>query len=131
MPSNRPNSQQLIESVRELLETQLMPALEDNNLVYQCRVAVNSLKIVERELEQSGPTLTAERERLEALLGERGSLEALNTSLVERIRRGDFDKDDSALLEHLRKTTLDRIAIDNPRYSTYRDYLENGKLSHH
>lgn len=134
MPVNRPNSRELLESVREMLESQLLPTLEDSNLTYQCRVSINSLKIIERELAQSGPMLAAERERLAALLGEEGkegTVETLNARLVERIRRGDFDSDDAALLAHLRSTALDRIAIDNPRYSTYRDYLDSGKLSHY
>ncbi|MFV0278227.1 MAG: DUF6285 domain-containing protein [Parahaliea sp.] len=129
MASNRPDSRELIEAIREMMESHLLPALEDQNLVYQCRVSVNILRIVERELQQRAAMDTGEQQRLRQLLELEGDLDSLNRELVQRIRQGAFDSDDAALLDHLKATTLDKIAIDNPRYSTYRDYLEQGELT--
>lgn len=128
MPINRPDRQELVTSVREMLEDQLVPALDDKALLYQCRVSVNILKIVERELERGGAMLEGERQRLSALLGETGELDELNASLIRRIRAGEFDDAPPALMEHFLSTTLDKIAIDNPGYSTYLQYQQDGQL---
>jgi Domain of unknown function (DUF6285) len=131
MPANRPDCPELLQAVRELLEQQFLPALEDKALLYQCRVAINILHIVERELQGGAALLEGERRRLAALLGEEADLETLNARLVRRIRAGEFDEDDAALLAHLLATTLDKLAIDNPGYATYRDYLEHHRLDNH
>ena len=128
MPINRPDRSELLEAVREMLEQQFLPALEDKALLYQCRVAINILKIVERELTGGEAMLAGEQRRLSSLLGEESELATLNASLIRRIRNGDFDEDDQALLAHFLATTLDKLAIDNPGYSTYRDYLESRHL---
>ncbi|GAB3280780.1 DUF6285 domain-containing protein [Parahaliea aestuarii] len=124
MPLNRPDRNELVASVREMLETQFLPVLEDKNLIYQSRVAINILNIVERELDGSEAMLAAERQRLVELLGEDDDVKRLNERLVTSIRNGDFDDDDEALMQHFLTTTLDKIAIDNPSYSTYTDYQE-------
>ena len=117
--------------LREMMENELLPALDDKSLVYQSRVAINILKIVERELEQIEALVKTETESLKSLLSEEGDLTSLNQQLVESIHRGDFDGDESKnsdLLAHFQQTILPKVAIDNPRYSTYKDYLANGKL---
>jgi hypothetical protein len=132
MSCNRPNTHELVESVREMLEGQLLPALTDKGLVYSTRVAVNILKIVERELQQIDGLIQNESESLRSILGaEVGEIDidTLNTLLVEKINQGDFDSDDSELLAHFRRAVLGKIAIDNPRYSTYKHYLDCGELS--
>ncbi len=134
MPVNRPQSDELVQSVREMLEQQLLPALEDKALIYQCRVSINILKIVERELSSGAAMLQAEQERLAALLGEngeQGELDAMNEQLVQRIRAGEFDQMPAELLAHFLATTLDKMAIDNPGYSTYLEYQQQGTFSNY
>ncbi|TXS89523.1 hypothetical protein FV139_19735 [Parahaliea maris] len=131
MPINRPDRSELIASVREMLEEQFLPNLDDKNLIYQSRVSINILKIVERELERGDAMIDAEQERLASLLGEDGDVDSLNASLIERIRAGRYDDAPQALMEHFLSTTLDKIAIDNPRYATYCEYLENGRFSNY
>ncbi len=79
-------------------------------------MAVNVLKIVDREWEL-GPLREAEEmERLEDLLQLKGPLRELNEVLCEKIRKGGIDSKDPKLIAHLIKTTMGRISINNPKY---------------
>ncbi len=86
------------------------------NRPYLTRVAINALSIVERELEQGGIAERDAARRLSALLGCNGDFSILNADLVLRIRTGEIAPDDPALLDHLQRTALAMIAIDQPRY---------------
>lgn len=123
MPTNRPTKKELIEAVRELLEDRIQPSLEGRGALHT-RIAINVLKIVERELEV-GPQLDAEEhERLRRLLDRDGSLEELNAELCQRIRSRSIDTQDDDLIRHLRQSALGKLSIDNPEYSSYRRALE-------
>ncbi|MBU2550242.1 MAG: hypothetical protein KKB20_17670 [Proteobacteria bacterium] len=116
---NRPTTKDLVEAVREFLENRIMPAVE-GQVAFHARVAANVLAIVERELE-TGPELDdRERERLSRILGRTASLAELNQDLCRRITDGSLDYMDPALLDHLRRTAVSRLSIDNPKYSAYR-----------
>lgn len=84
---------------------------------YLTRVAINALSIVQRELEQGVLVEAAAGERLAALLGQQGDSATLDAALVEAIRTGRIAPDDAALLDHLGRTALATLAIDQPRYS--------------
>src|SRR6185503_6029348 len=86
---------------------------------FHARVAANALAIVERELALGAQQDAAERERLRALLGGDGPLEAQNRALCHEIRAGRIGLDTPGLLEHLRATTLAKLAVDQPTYSSY------------
>ncbi|WP_116367292.1 DUF6285 domain-containing protein [Parahaliea mediterranea] len=131
MPTNRPDSSELIASVREMLETQFLPNLDDKNLIYQSRVAINILNIVGRELANGSAMTGAEQQRLAALLDQAGDADSLNAALIARIRAGDYDQGPEALMAHFLATTLDKIAIDNPGYSTYREYQQSGQFNNY
>lgn len=128
MSVNCPNTYELVESVREMMETRLLPILEDKELIYHCRVAVNILNIVERELQQVDSLNTIERDSLQQLLAAEGEVDGLTCKLIEKIYQGEFDSDNSKLLAHLQRVTVAKIAVDNPQYSTYKRYLHTGKL---
>ena len=84
------------------------------------RVADNVATLIARE-ETLGPASEdAERQRLRGLLGADGDLESLNRALSGAIRSGALAIDDPALLDHLRQTARENLAIDNPRYASYR-----------
>ena len=129
MPGNRPTVSELVESVREMMEDLLLLKLVDKSRVYHTRVAVNVLKIVERELGQSTSFYELERESLQNLLGIQGELPDLNDELVARINRGAFDRDNGELMAHFLRTVTAKVAIDNPEYATYKNYLASGELS--
>ena len=122
MSTNRPTTKELAEAVREFLETKVQPAV-DAHTSFHTRVAVNVMKIIERELEL-GPKLDAEEhERLKRLLDRNGSLKELNSLLCEKLRDGSMDYKNEAVVDHFRKTTMGRLSIDNPRYSAYKKAL--------
>ena len=125
---NLPSARELLTAVREFLNNVAMPELSGRTR-FHARVAANVLGIVERELELGTATDERELERLRALLDGDGSLLALNAELCERIRRGELGLDDAALTHHLWRTTLDKLAIDQPNYVAYKRAVEreNGR----
>ena len=123
MTANRPTTVELVEAVSEFLESKVMPAA-DPHTAFHTRVAVNTLGIIRRELEL-GPGLEAEEhQRLRQILGRDGGLDELNAELFRRIRDGSIDYQDQNLISHLYRTTMGRLSIDNPRYSSYKRALE-------
>lgn len=123
MPTNRPTPDELLEAVTEFLENRVMPKL-DKHTAFHARVAVNVLGILRREMEH-GPRLDAEElARLKGLLDREGTLEKLNAELCDQIRTGNLDHRNQELLEHLFRTTMGKVSIDQPHYSAYKRALE-------
>lgn len=126
MTTDRPSVPELLEAVREFLETEVQPSLE-GSVAFHTRVAVNVLKIVEREL-ADGPALAAEEKtRLVGLLGHDGDLDDLANELIEAIRGGRMDVATPGLTEHLRSTVMAKLAIDNPRYKSFQRALSEDR----
>src|SRR5574342_209974 len=115
---DRPTLIELVGAVRDFIERHAMPKLE-GHAAFHARVAANALAIVERQLQQGPEAEAAERERLRALLGHDGGLEVQNRELCARIRSGELGLDTPGLAEHLRATTLAKVAVDQPKYSGY------------
>jgi hypothetical protein len=113
---DQPSILELVEAVRSFIETKAMPELKGHT-AFHARVAANALGIVARELEQGPKSAQAEKSRLAALLGHGGALDDQNRDLCKAIRDGKLDIAGAALKDHLEKTTLDKIAIDQPNYS--------------
>jgi hypothetical protein len=111
-----PTAAELVEAVREFLESEIFPAVEGRKR-FHTRVAMNVLAIVQRELEEAPAADARERARLAGLMpGVTGSLGELNAELATRIREGSLDTGREDLVEHLRATVRDKLAIANPRY---------------
>jgi len=123
---DQPTASELLEAVRSFIEGQAIPRLE-GRAAFHARIAVNALAIVERELELGPAQGAAELERLEHLLGGGGSLEELNRELCRRIRAGEMGLATPGLAEHLRETTLAKLAVDQPRYAAYRRAMGNAE----
>jgi hypothetical protein len=113
-----PRLAELVSAVRDFLERQAMPKLEGHT-AFHARVAVNALAIVERQLKLGPDAETAEQQRLRTLLGRDGTLDELNRELCARIRAGEIGLSTLGLPEHLRETTLAKLAVDQPKYSGY------------
>jgi len=126
MTTDRPSAPELLEAVREFLETEVQPNLE-GSVAFHTRVAVNVLKIVERELANGLTLAVEEKARLVELLGHDGDLDTLANELTEAIRAGRMDVRTSGLTEHLRSTTMAKLAIDNPRYESYQRALREDR----
>jgi hypothetical protein len=113
---DQPSMRELVDAVREFIETRAMPELKGHT-AFHARVAANALAIVVRELDQNPKASQEELARLRALLGQDGTLDELNRELCKRIREGTFTMATPGLAEHLEKTTRDKISIDQPNYS--------------
>ncbi len=118
-----PSTKELIAAVRAFLEEKAMPELKGHT-AFHARVAANALAIVERELEQGPGAQDDEKARLAILLGKEGSLEELNRTLALGLREGEIDLETPGMKEHLWLTTMDKVAIDQPKYSGLRIAIE-------
>ena len=108
-PHDVPNAAELVEAVRHYLTDDLGPRAEGRDR-FLLRVASNALAIVERELELGPDHAIAHAERL-AALGVDSEEE-----LSQAIRRGELDDRTEELAGVLWATTLDKLAVANPRY---------------
>jgi hypothetical protein len=118
MAQDRPTASELLAAIADLLREEVMPVLDkaEPRLGFQMRVVTNSLAILEREA-RLGPAADArEHERLVMLLGRDGSLDDLNRELARKLRSGERDERDAALMAHLEATIADKIAIANPKW---------------
>lgn len=122
---DRPAAPDLIAAVEAHLREEVGPRLDGADAFY-LKVAANLLAAVRRELEQGPAADEAEAGRLRALTGGEGTLDDLNRALCAAIRDGGIAADDPALLRHLRATAMAKLAVDNPRYATYRRAVETG-----
>jgi hypothetical protein len=115
---------ELVGAVEDFLRNVAMKQLE-GHAQFHARVSANALAIVKREL-GAGPEQDAEElERLRDLLGTDGELESLNRELCRRIREDEIALDDEALVAHLWRVTLGKVAIDQPKYSAYVSAVAN------
>jgi hypothetical protein len=115
MPAIQPDVPALLDAAIDYLERELLPTLAGYHR-FQCRVTVNVLAQVRRELALAPGQADAERARLVALLGHPGERDALSRELAARIRAGDIALDDPALLDHLRRSLVEALRINNPRW---------------
>jgi Domain of unknown function (DUF6285) len=111
----RPTAAELLAAVADFLDREVRPAL-DGRIAFHTKVAVNVLRTVERELAAGPAFVAAERARLRALTGSDGDLHTQNALLASRIRTGELSIADVAVRDHLVRSVLSRLAIDNPRY---------------
>ena len=115
MPASKPDAAALLDAAIEYLERELSPTLAGYHR-FQCRVTVNVLAQVRRELVLAPAQLEAERARLVVLLGHAGERDELSRELAARVRGGEVALDDPALLEHLRLSLVEALRINNPRW---------------
>lgn len=84
------------------------------------KVAENALGIARREREL-GPILAAEeRARLGELLGGEDDLPSLNWALATALREGALDLHDDAVRDHLIRTAIAKLQVDQPTYPGFR-----------
>jgi len=108
IPHDAPTAQQLIESVREWLERDVLGETS-GRLNFHARVAINVLAMVERELELGPQQAAAHAARLAAL----GFAD--DAELAAAIRAGDVD-DSEELREAIHASVLDKLRVANPKY---------------
>ena len=119
---DEPTPSELIKAVADFLRTEITPAIKGHN-AFKLRVGINALDLVTRQLTLQGPGEAAEAVRLKALLGIDGSIMELNRVLAEKIASGEMDLNTPGLKEHLWQTTMDKLAVDQPNYGSYKREL--------
>jgi hypothetical protein len=119
---DEPTPTELIKAVADFLRTEITPAIKGHN-AFKLRVGINALDLVTRQLALEAPGDAAEAVRLKRLLGMDGPLNELNRTLCERIAKGEVDLQTPGLKEHLWQTTMDKLAVDQPNYASYKREL--------
>jgi len=119
---DEPTPTELIKAVADFLRSDIAPMISGHN-AFKLRVSINALDLVTRQLalEQGGDA--AEAVRLSRLLGVQGSLVDLNRTLADRIAKGEVDLQTPGLADHLWQTTMDKLAVDQPNYGSYKREL--------
>lgn len=123
--NDRPHARELLATARDAFSTEILPALPQR-LRYTGLMIANALAIAQREVAAGDAPARAEYERLCRLLSERpaplagdrlyGVLAGYNRRLADEIRAGRFDgKESAAMVEHLRRTTEEKLAVSNPK----------------
>jgi aminoglycoside phosphotransferase (APT) family kinase protein len=94
-PGDRPSAGELATAVREFLETEVLPGVDDHRLRFRTLVAMNALTIVERETPQPSPP------------------DDEHWALARRLRQGDLRDDD---LGALTGEVEARLRVASPRF---------------
>ena len=116
---DHPTPVELINAVAEFLRADVAPQLS-GHAAFKLRVALNALDLVARQMTRAAYSDAGETERLSKLLGREGALEELNRLLSSRIQNGELDLESPGLAEHVWQTTMDKLAVDQPNYASYR-----------
>ena len=95
MQHDRPTPAELAAAVREFLQNEILPLLDDHRLKFRTLVAINGLGIAERELAETLPPREEDWE------------------LARRIRAGDVPE---GTLELLKEQVAEKLRVSNPRY---------------
>lgn len=122
---DEPTPIELTKAVADFLRNDITPLISGHQ-AFKLRVAVNILDLVTRQLTREEGSDAKEVERLRALLGVEGSVIDLNRALAERIAKGEVDLETPGLAEHLWATTMDKLAVDQPNYASYKRELGRG-----
>ena len=119
-----PTPVELIGAAADFLRNDIMPQLSGHS-AFKLRVTINALDLVKRQLTLEPASDAGELARLARLFGRQGSLADLNHALAEGIARGELDLETPSVRDHLWQTTLDKLAIDQPNYASYRRELND------
>jgi hypothetical protein len=120
---DEPRPDELIKAVADFLRDQIAPQLS-GHAAFKLRVGINALDLVTRQLTLTDSSDAAEQEALQTLLGHRGELLDLNRELAAAIANGEMDLSTPGLKDHLWRTTLAKLAVDQPNYASYRREMQ-------
>lgn len=108
-PHDRPTASELLESIREWLERDVLTSVE-GRLQFHTRVAINSMNIVLRELELGAEQELRHTETLVALG------HSTDNELAAAIRNGEYDASLTDVLRALKPVIEDKVRVANPQY---------------
>jgi hypothetical protein len=119
---DQPTPSEILAAVAAFLKEEVAPGTT-GRLSFNARVAANALEMMRRQLDLGGAAEETERQSLQALLGADGDLLSLNAELSRRLATGETDLTTPGVADHLWKTTLAKLAVDQPTYWGYRAAL--------
>jgi hypothetical protein len=119
---DEPTTEELTKAVADFLRNDIAPQISGHH-AFKLRVAINMLDLVTRQLKLEQGSDAAELARLSKLLGMHGSLGELNRVLADQIAKGEVDLQTPGLADHLWQTTMDKLAVDQPSYASYKREL--------
>jgi hypothetical protein len=108
-PHDRPLASELVAAVREFLERDVMTAT-DGRVQFHTRVAVNALRMVERELTEGRVMAEEHRARLRALGYEN------DEALAVAIRAGELDERWDEVTDAVYESVIEKVRVANPDY---------------
>jgi len=126
---DRPTTVELLEAVREFLEHDVLPSLVLHGTRYRMLIALNVLRIVEREIPGREARLRRELLALADLLGRPRAappadaelletrVQEANRELCERIRAGEADAGSwrARVLAHVGAMVEEKLRINDPQ----------------
>jgi hypothetical protein len=116
--NNPPSKEELIISIIDYIENDVIRELKGQKR-FHAHVAKNSLNIILRQLRLEKENNSKEKKRLKEILKIDGDLIELNKILCEKINNDEINIKDNNLIDHLYKTTMEKLSIDQPNYSGY------------
>ena len=116
--NNPPSKEELIISIINYIENDVISELKGQKR-FHAHVAKNSLNIILRQLRLEEENNSKEKKRLKEILKIDGDLIELNKILCEKINNDEININDNNLIDHLYKTTMEKLNIDQPNYSGY------------
>jgi hypothetical protein len=119
---DEPTPEELIKAVADFLRDDIAPEIS-GHLAFKLRVSINALDLVRRQIALEQGSDAVEIARLSQLLAMQGSVGELNRALADRIAKGEVDLRTPGLADHLWQTTMDKLAVDQPNYASYRREL--------
>jgi len=122
---NPPSKEDLIVSIIEFLENDVIQELKGQKR-FHAHVAKNSLNIVLRQLKLEEVSSEKEKDRLSKILKTDKTIKEMNKILCSKIDNNNIDIDNNELIDHLFKTIMEKLEIDQPNYSSFLD--EKNKL---
>ena len=116
--NNPPSKEELIISIINYIENDVISELKGQKR-FHAHVAKNSLNITFEKLRLEEENNSKEKKRLKEILKIDGDLIELNKILCEKINNDEININDNNLIDHLYKTTMEKLSIDQPNYSGY------------
>ena len=117
---DRPTSSELIKAVMDFLDTKIKEELPPH-LAFKLRITNNVLGMVQREIGQ-GEQLS--EEVIKVMSDVIKSDDLTTKELSNLIKNGDLDLSDEGLKNLLILLSKNKIAVDNPNYSTYKKLIK-------
>lgn len=119
---DRPDPIDILDVVAKFLREEAAPALPPH-ASFVAKVCANLLGMTARQIALEPAANAAETTRLASLLGTDGDTASLNADLSAAIRSGAMGPETPGLVDHLMQTTLEKLAVDQPRYASFREEI--------